>query len=322
LPAIWTETLLAVVCAIVAAPLLIAGSLGVMRRAGNRRAVGVFVAGASDPLWPLLAIGIGTRGLAAILVVVAAAAAGFLVNVAGGDRWEAGPFVSVGLIVTAALVIWWLFVSLGDLAIVLRTEAPRRSTLSAVGGAAALMLRRPLTVLRIWTIAYVLPGVGVVTVYGLISRRISAAPLLLAVVQQAVLFVRAGCRVQALAQERRLVLETRGRSASEEDQVRPGQDRQREIQQRQDAERPVHADEVQEHRAADGEHLGDREPGADAGMPQPVRDERIPLRQPERGDPEVREDAIEGLRHQEQDDHEVPEPGGAGRRRFDGENGS
>jgi hypothetical protein len=320
-PAAWAATLVAAISAALLAPLLVAGSLGVMRRSGNRRLVGTFVSAAADPFWPLLAIGVATRGLAAIFAVLSAATVGFVVNVVGGDSWEPGPFVTAVGSVTAALVVWWAFVAVGDLALVLRTEAPRRSTLSAVAGAAVLTVRRPFALLRIWAVAYLLPTAAMMALYGLLSSRLMAMPVLLVLSQQAVMLVRAGCRVQALASERRLILESRSRSVDEEDQVRPGQDGQRQVEQRQDAERSMHAEQMQQHRAADREHLGDGEPRTDTGMPERVGDQGVSLGQAEGRDAEVREDAVERLRHQEQHDDEVPEPGASRRGGAGGEDG-
>ena len=54
-------------------------------------------------------------------------------------------------------------------------------------------------------------------------------------------------------------------------------------------------EQVQEHGAADGEQLGDGQRGADAGMAEGQRDERIALGETEGGDSQVGEDPIKRL---------------------------
>jgi hypothetical protein len=263
----WAGAMFAAVCSALLSPLMVAGTLGVLRKASDRRAVGAFLTAAADPLWPLVAIGVATRGLAAVLAIVAAAITSFAVNAVGGEFWEPGPFVSLGLSATVGLVIWWTFVVIGDLALVQRTEAPRRSTLTSVSSAAIILLRHPVALARRWLVVYALPAALVQVVYVFVSGRLLAIPILLLLAQQTVMFVRAACRVRVLAAERTYVLGWKaGRSAGQENQVGPGQDREGEIQQRQDTERPVHAEQVQEHGAADSEELGSGETGADARM--------------------------------------------------------
>jgi len=263
----WAGAMFAAACSALLSPLMVAGTLGVLRRASDRRAVGAFLTAAADPLWPLVAIGVATRGVDAVLAIVAAAATSFIVRTVWGEFWEPGPFVSFGVSATVGLLIWWTFVVIGDLALVQRTEAPRRSTLTSVSSAAIILLRHPVALARRWLLAYALPASLVQTVYLLVSDRLLAIPLLLFLAQQIVMFVRAACRVRVLAAERSYVVGWKsGRSAGQEYQVRPGQDREREIQQRQDAERPVQAQQVQEHRAADSQHLGDGQPGPDSGV--------------------------------------------------------
>src|SRR5262249_61190959 len=103
----------------------------VLRKASDRRQVGAFIAAAVDPLWPLVAIGVATRGAALLLALLGGGIIAFLVSVVGGESWEPAPFVSFGLSAGVALAVWWVFVALGDLALVQRTEAPRRSTLTS-----------------------------------------------------------------------------------------------------------------------------------------------------------------------------------------------
>lgn len=263
----WAGAMFAAVCSALLSPLMVAGTLGVLRKASDRRAVGAFLTAAADPLWPLVAIGVATRGAAAVLAVLAAVVTSFLVGSVGGEFWEPGPFVSVALSATVAILIWWTFVAIGDLALVQRTEAPRKSTLTSVFSATVILIRHPIAVGGRWLLIYAAPAALVQALYVLVSNRVVAVPVLLLVAQQAVMLVRAVCRVRVLAAERLYVLDWRaGRSARQENQVRPGQDREREVQQRQDAERPVHLEEVQEHRAADGEELGGGQSRPDAGV--------------------------------------------------------
>jgi hypothetical protein len=265
----WAAAMFAAVCSALLSSLMVAGTLGVLRKASDRRAVGAFLTAAADPLWPLVAIGVATRGVAAVLAIVAAVILSFAVKVIGGEFWEPGPFVSFGLSATVGLLIWWTFVVIGDLALVQRTEAPRRSTLTAVSSAAIILLRHPVALGRRWLVVYALPAALVQVLYVLVSGRLLAMPVVLFLAQQIVMFVRAACRVRVLAAERTYVLGWKaGRSVGQEDQVRPGQNREREVQQRQDAERPVQAEQVQEHRAGDGEELRAGEAGADSRMPE------------------------------------------------------
>jgi hypothetical protein len=263
----WAGAMFAAVCSALLSPLMVAGTLGVLRKGSDRRAVGAFLTAAADPLWPLVAIGVATRGLAAVLAIVAAALTSFAVSAVGGEFWEPGPFVSFGLSATVGLLIWWTFVVIGDLALVQRTEAPRRSTLTSVSSATIILLRHPVALARRWLVVYALPAALVQVLYVVVSGRLLAIPVLLFLAQQIVMFVRAVCRVRVLAAERTYVLGWKaGRSAGQENQVRPGQDREGEIQQRQDAERPVQAEQVQEHRAADSEQLGSRQTRSDSRM--------------------------------------------------------
>lgn len=265
--AAWAGAMFAALSSALLSPLMVAGTLGVLRRASDRRAVGAFLTAAADPLWPLVAIGVATRGAGAVLAVAAVALVSFLIRVLGGEFWEPGPFVSFGVGVAVALLAWWTFVAIGDLALVQRTEAPRRSTLTSVFSATVITLRHPLALAGRWLLIYAAPAVAAQALYVLIADRLLVMPLLLVVAQQSVMFVRAACRVRVLAAERVYVLAWKaGRSAGQEDQIRPGQDREREIHQREDAERPMHLEQVQQHRAADRKELGDGEPTTDPSV--------------------------------------------------------
>jgi hypothetical protein len=265
----WAGAMFAAGCSALLAPLMVAGTLGVLRKVSDRRAVGAFLTAAADPLWPLVAIGGATRGVAALLARLAANSVAPLVRVVGGEFWEPGPFVSVVLTAAAGLLIWWTFVVIGDVALVQRTEAPRRSTLTSVFSATVILIRHPVALGRRWLLIYAAPAGLVQAVYLLVSDRLLAVPVLLVLAQQAVMFVRALCRVRVIAAERLYVLEWKtGRSARQENQVRPGKNREREIQERQDAERPVHLEQVQEHRASDGEQLGGGQARPDTSVPE------------------------------------------------------
>src|SRR5437773_9916599 len=102
-----------------------------------------------------------------------------LVSAAGGEFWEPGPLVSGGVTVTIGVLAWWLFVTLGDLAIVLRTEAPRRSTLSSLHGAAVLIARHPIALVALWLMTFVLPAAASLALYVLVSDRLLPLPVLL-----------------------------------------------------------------------------------------------------------------------------------------------
>jgi hypothetical protein len=102
-----------------------------------------------------------------------------------------------------------------------------------------------------------------------------------------------------------------GNSVSEIQQVRPGENREREIHQGEEGEHAVQPEQVQGHRAADGDELRESEPGTDPGVPERVGDQGIAFRDAE-GNAQVREGAVEDLRHQKQDDDEISKPGVGG----------
>jgi hypothetical protein len=98
-----------------------------------------------------------------------------------------------------------------------------------------------------------------------------------------------------------------GYSLGEIQQIRPGEDREREIHQGKESEHAVQPEQVQAHRAADGEEFRESEPGTDPGVPERVGDQGIAFRDAE-GDAQVREGAVEDLRHEKQDDDEISKP--------------
>src|SRR5262249_19956166 len=108
---VWAGAMFAALCSGLLAPLMIAGTLGVLRKASDRRQVGAFIAAAVDPLWPLVAIGVATRGFALLLALLSGGIIAFLVSVVGGEFWEPAPIVSFGLTAVVALAIWWGFVA-------------------------------------------------------------------------------------------------------------------------------------------------------------------------------------------------------------------
>jgi hypothetical protein len=295
LRAAWTSALTMAVMSAVIAPLAIGGALGVLRSDGTR-AIATFLRSAADTFGPIMLIGALTRSLAIGLGLLTAGILSNVPGLLGGEFWEPGPIVGAALALVGGLFVWWCLIAIGDLAIVLRTEAPTRGAWRALGGGVAILVRHPLTLARRWLFAFVIPAGLVQVIYVLGSDRLLTAPLALFAAQQLVMLTRAGCRVELLALERRLVLSRRRIPLPrQEDQVRPGQDGERQIEEREEAQRPVQLEPVQEDGAAHGDQLGEGQPGPDAGVPERVGDDRVALGEPESGDAQVREDPVKGL---------------------------
>src|SRR4029079_18483364 len=61
--AAWAAAMFAAMCSVLLSPLMVAGTLGVLRKASDRRAVGAFLTAAADPPRPVVAIGVATPRL-------------------------------------------------------------------------------------------------------------------------------------------------------------------------------------------------------------------------------------------------------------------
>jgi hypothetical protein len=98
------------------------------------------------------------------------------------------------------------------------------------------------------------------------------------------------------------------RSVEDEEHPGPGQNGEREIEDREQRQDAMERQQVQHDRAAHGEEFGHREARSDAEMVHVVRDERVPFAQTEGGDAEVGERPVEHLRAEEEYQHDVAEP--------------
>jgi hypothetical protein len=292
-----SSTIVAALVAGLLSPLLIGGSLAAVRST-DRAVLPAMFAGAGQAPGALMLIWFVTRGLALLLGMASAVAFSAVIDRVGGEFWEPGPIV--GLLGGAAIaaIIWWFFVAAGDAAMILRTEPEPVRALRAVWRALMLVLRHPLRFASIWLLKGLIPAGLVQAIYFRSSDAVLTMPMALAGWQQSVMLIRAVCRVSILWAERELVVSSRpaARSAwGDENQVAPGQDGKRQVQDREDGQRPVQFEQVQEHGAPDGEKLGDRQGRADAGVPERHGDEGVALGQAEGGDPQVSEDPIKGL---------------------------
>lgn len=278
-------------------PFLIGGTLAVFRSADGR-VLPTLLAGAGRAPGALLLIWIVTRGLALLLAMGLAIAFNGLVDGVGGELWEPGPVVGFFGSIALAAITCWFFVAAGDAAMILRTESEHVGAFRAVWRGVMLVLRHPLQVAWIWLRRGAATAGVMQAIYVATSDPLLAAPVALVGLQQSVMIVRALCRVNILRAEREFVVSLRPAAPSawrDENQVAPGQDREREIEEREQSQRPMELEQVQEHGAADSDQLGEGQGGTDAGMPERHRDERIALGQTEGRDPQVGEDPVKGL---------------------------
>ena len=98
------------------------------------------------------------------------------------------------------------------------------------------------------------------------------------------------------------------RSVQDEEHPGPGQDGEREIENREQRQDAMERQQVQYDRAGHGEQLGHREARSNAEVVHVVRDERVPFAQAEGGNAEVGERPVEHLRAEEEHQHDVAEP--------------
>ena len=278
-------------------PFLIGGILAAFRSA-DERVLPTMLAGAGRAPGALLLIWIFTRGLALLLAMGLAIAFNGLVDGIGGEFWEPGPVVGLFGSIALAAIAWWFFVAVGDAAMILRTEAEPVRAFRATWRGLRLVLRHPLRVAAIWLTRGALPAGVAQVIYVGASDAVTRLPIALIGFQQAVMIVVAMCRVSILRAERDLVLSLRPRDRSawrDENQVAPGQHREREIEEREQSQRPMELEQMQKHGAPDSDQLGESQGGTDAGMPERHRDERVALGESEGGDPEVGEDPVKRL---------------------------
>jgi hypothetical protein len=297
IPVVRSGAAIAALVAGLLTPFLIGGTLATFR-SSEHRVLPALLAGAGQAPGALLLIWIVTRGLALLLGLGSAIAFSGLTDRVGGEFWEPGPIIGfLGGIGLAALV-WWFFVAAGDAAMILRAEPEPVRALRAIGRGVMIVLRHPVRVAGIWLLRGVIPAGLVQALYLGTSDAMLTMPAAIIGLQQSIMVVRAMCRVSILGAERDLVMSLRppARSAwRDENQVAPGQDGERQVQHSEDGQRPVQLEQVQEHGARDGEQLGDGQRGADAGVAEGHRDERVALGETEGGDPQVGEDPIKRL---------------------------
>ncbi len=277
------------------APFLIGGTLRVLRtpRAPVLRTV---FAGAADAPVALLVIWLISRALAIGLGL----AAGFGVSAGvvrlGGELWEPGPFVGAAAGATVGLLVWWWLIVAGDVAMILRTSAQPAGVIRGLLVGMRAGVRHPLRFGSVWILRALVPVALIQAFYLWFRDPRYATPLAVVAVQQLVMLVRAGARVAVLNGERLVVDRLRPAPLPrEENQVRPGDDRAGQIHDHEQGQRPVQAEEVQDHRAAGSEQLGAGQPGPDTRVPEGIRDERVALGEPDSRDPEVGEDPVKGL---------------------------
>ncbi len=297
IPVVRSGALTAALVAGLLSPFLIGGTLATFRST-EPRVLPAVLAGAGQAPGALLVIWIVTRGLAVLLGLASAMAVSGVVDHVGGEFWEPGPIVGFFGGIAVAAVVWWFFVAAGDVAMILRTEPEPVRAFRATSRGVMLVLRHPARVARIWLLMGAIPALLVQALYLETSDAVLTLPAALIGLQQSVMLVRAMCRVAILGAERDLVvsLGPPARSAwRDENQVAPGQDGERQVQHSEDGQRPVQLEHVQEHGAADGEQLGDSQRGADAGVAEGQRDERVAFGETEGGDPQIGEDPIKRL---------------------------
>jgi hypothetical protein len=278
-------------------PFLIGGTLAAVRTP-EARVWPAMVAGAGRAPGALLVIWIVTRFLGLGLALAAGMVLSTIVNRIGGELWEPGLFIGFVAGATAGVIVWWLLVAVGDTAMIMRTEPEPAGAFRAIARAFGFVFHHPLRVAWIWLGRGVLPAGLMQLVYVRASDALLTAPVALVGLQQLVMIGRAWCRVSVLGAERELVVALRpavrlGRR--DEDEVRPGQDGERQIEHRQESQGPVQLEAVEEHRTSDGQQLGDGERWTDAGVTERERDERVALGEPEGGNPEVSKDPVERL---------------------------
>jgi len=290
----------AVMAALVAgllSPFLIGGTLATFRST-EHGVLTAMLAGAAQAPGALLMIWIVTRGLAVLLGLGSAIGFSGFVDHVGGELWEPGPIVGFFGGIALATVVWWFFIAAGDAAMGLRTEREPVRAMGAIWRGVMLVLRHPVRVARIWLFRGAVPAGLVQALYLGTSDAVLAVPVALIGLQQSVMVVRAMCRVSILGAERDLVVSLRppARSAwRDENQIAPGQDCERQVQDSEEGQRPVQLEQVQQHGTPDGEQLGDGQRGADPGVAERHRDERVSLGETEGGDAQVGEDPIKRL---------------------------
>ena len=304
--------------AFVIAPLVATGTLAVVMFPDGG-VLRTFATGIGRGGWRAVTIGLSSRILALAGGVAFALVASATVGVIAGEGSEAGTVFAPVAGIAAGGSAWLWLLALSDIALVATLREPSAPIVRVAGRAFLVWARHPLRLAAIWIVAGVLPALALQAAYLGAASVIVTSPLLLICAQQTVMLGRACLRVQILARECALVASANshvdrgssGNSVGEIQQIRPGENREREIHQGEEGEHAVQPEQVQAHRAANGEELRESEPGTDPGVPERVGDQRIAFRDAE-GDAQVREGAVEDLRHQKQDDDEISKPGVGG----------
>ena len=284
LKVLWTAALTTSILSALAAGPLIGGSLAVLRRPAGP-AVETFAHGAGAHAGPLLLIAVVSRGLALAGGLAAGVSTSAAIQWTGGETWEAGPFLGLAGGALAGVLVWLWLLAVGDTAAILRTRPGAPGAFRVLSAGVRTSLRHPLGLAGQWALRGVLPAALMQVGYVLVAGRVRALPLALLAVQQVVVFGQAACRVAVLDGERAYVDRWLARpSAREVDQIGPGQDGERQIEERQHGQGAVEPEQVQEHRAADGEQLGNREAGTDPRVPEREGDDWVAFGEAEGGD--------------------------------------
>lgn len=317
-----------VLIAVITGPAFLAAIVTSLERPGGPK--GALAASVGRYYWPLLRLTVFGRLVAIMAAGLVGGAFGAALRPLRRSLWEAGRLASGPLIVAVALVVLVLFWAVVDYAIVhaIRTESRRMFAAWRAGVRAAF--RRLWTTLGIWFgIGLLLAACAAIVVFlhGILPATSAALIAAVIVLQQIFIITRIGLRVALLGAEAaawRPIQNSEFRIPDSElvrpeEHERPGQDRERQVQQREDTEHPVEREQVQDDRARDGHHLRDREARADAQGVHVVLDQRVPLPDAERHDSEISEYAVENLGAEEDDQDNVAEPAAGSRRGGDGD---
>ena len=279
-------------------PFLIGGTLRVLRTPGAPVLRSLSGGAVEAPGALLLAWGI-SRALALGLGMSAGFGIAAGVGKLAGELWEPGPFVAAAAGVAVGVLVWWWLLAAGDVAMILRTSPRPLGIFRGLLAGLRAGVRHPLQLGGVWLLRGLIPVALIEVFYFWFRDPRLATPLAIVAVQQAIMLVRAGARVAVLSGERTVVDRLRPPPPSslsrEENQVRPGDDRARQIDDHQQGERPVQPEQVKHDGAGGGEQFGAGQPRPDAGVPEGVRDERVALGEADGGDPKVGEDPVKGL---------------------------
>ena len=294
---------------VVTAPVLVAVTVASLE-AATPVPRGALAASAGRWYWPFLRLLTAGRFVALMGTAVVAAAVSAALNPVRASAWELGRLLTGPVIVAAALPVLVLLWATVDYAAIHAMRAGSSRMLAAWRVGVRAAFGRPLTTLGIYGIAGVIV-VGLaallVAVLGTLSGSTTLGIAAAMVAQQLFVIFRVGTRVGLIGGEAAAWRLTSVRSPEEHEG--PRQDRERQVEQREEPEHAVERQEVQDDRAEHGDELRDREARSDTDRVHVMRDERVPFADAERHHAQVGEHAVEHLGAEEEDDHDVAEPG-------------